>query len=59
MTKFTPGRRSDGGRQRCSDCGHPRVEHREPENCSVPKCKCHGYAPWQPRVNTKDPSRIT
>lgn len=34
----------DGGRQRCSGCGHPRKEHRDGAGCSVPKCRCEGYA---------------
>ncbi len=34
----------DGGRERCSGCGHPRKEHRESRGCSVPKCRCEGYA---------------
>jgi hypothetical protein len=34
----------DGGRERCSGCGHPRKEHRDSDRCSVPKCRCVGYA---------------
>jgi hypothetical protein len=38
----------DGGRQRCTDCGHPRTEHSRTEHshihtCTVPKCACPGY----------------
>lgn len=33
----------DGGRQRCTDCGHPRSTHNPVRNCSVPKCPCPGY----------------
>ena len=33
----------DGGRQRCTDCGHPRREHRS-DKCTVPKCDCVRYA---------------
>ena len=33
----------DGGRQRCVNCGHPRVEHRGELGCTVPKCACVDY----------------
>ena len=33
----------DGGRQRCTQCGHPRKEHKDVESCSVPKCRCTGH----------------
>lgn len=35
-------RRTDGNRQRCIACGHPRVEHKG-IGCSVPKCACLHY----------------
>ena len=41
-----PGRRpgrSDGSRRRCLTCGHPEVEHRQPEGCWVPSCLCDTY----------------
>lgn len=52
--KTTPARRNDGGRQRCTGCGHPRLEHRLADSCSVPKCKCEGYAPRPVRMSAKD-----
>lgn len=33
----------DGGRQRCTDCGHPRREHSDHHKCTVPKCECREY----------------
>jgi len=33
----------DGGRRRCTGCGHPRTEHSRIDNCTVPKCPCPGY----------------
>ena len=38
----------DGGRQRCTECGHPRTEHGRTDHslvhtCTVPKCVCLGY----------------
>jgi len=52
--KAAAPRRNDGGRKRCSDCGHPKLEHREPHCCSVPKCKCEGYSVRELRVGAKD-----
>lgn len=43
MTKSSSSRPVDGGRQRCVGCGHPRVEHRLPKECTVPKCSCLNY----------------
>lgn len=36
-------KRSDGGRNRCLSCGHPRVEHRTLEGCTVPRCDCNHH----------------
>jgi hypothetical protein len=33
----------DGGRQRCVGCGHPRREHSNVRQCTVPKCPCREY----------------
>ena len=33
----------DGGRQRCTNCGHPRTEHSRIHKCTVPRCPCPGY----------------
>jgi hypothetical protein len=30
-------------RAQCGACGHPRKEHREGVNCTVPRCPCDGY----------------
>lgn len=49
--------RQDGGRQRCTGCGHPRVEHRNVSACTVPKCPCHAYIARPERVGGKDVAR--
>jgi hypothetical protein len=35
----------DGSRKRCLECGHPRREHRQSAECTVPKCACERYSP--------------
>jgi hypothetical protein len=36
-------RKHDGSRHRCMRCGHPKVEHRMTDGCTVPKCVCGVY----------------